>query len=83
MDFFQPYVEEWDVPPVVDEDQWAALAVARGHILRLTIKQGAVKLPRRSVASIERLISCSHGCPLLYPIRRLLDLRLVQGSRHF
>ena len=39
-DFFQPYVEEWDVPPVVDEDQWAALAVARGHVARLAIKQG-------------------------------------------
>jgi len=40
-DFFQPYVEEWDNPPVVDEDRWAALAVVRGRVMSLFLKRSA------------------------------------------
>ena len=36
--FWQPYVEEWDVPPVVDVSQWAGLEMAKGKILRLVLK---------------------------------------------
>jgi hypothetical protein len=39
-DFWQPYVEEWDNPPAVDEDKWAALAVARGRVMSFFFKQG-------------------------------------------
>ncbi|KAI0275468.1 hypothetical protein BC834DRAFT_815752 [Gloeopeniophorella convolvens] len=37
--FWQPYVEEWDVPPKVDADQWAGVAVAKGRVLRFAIKR--------------------------------------------
>jgi hypothetical protein len=36
--FWQPYVEEWDVPPVVDVSQWAGLEVARSRVLALVFK---------------------------------------------
>ena len=38
--FWQPYVEEWDVPPVVDVGQWAGLEVAGSRVLRLVFKNG-------------------------------------------
>jgi hypothetical protein len=37
--FWQPYVEEWDVPPVVDVGQWAGLEVAKSHFVRLILKK--------------------------------------------
>ncbi|KAI0066753.1 hypothetical protein BV25DRAFT_1820822 [Artomyces pyxidatus] len=38
-DFWQPYVEEWDTPPVVDDDKWAGLASAKGWVLSYTVKR--------------------------------------------
>lgn len=42
--FWQPYVEEWDVPPVVDVGQWAGLEVARSTILRLFLKNSEFEI---------------------------------------
>ena len=36
--FWQPYVEEWDVPPVVDVGQWAGLEMAKGKVFRIILK---------------------------------------------
>ncbi|KAH9169111.1 hypothetical protein EDB89DRAFT_1813573, partial [Lactarius sanguifluus] len=36
--FWQPYVEEWDIPPVVDVGKWAGLEVARSHVLKFVLK---------------------------------------------
>ncbi|VDB89111.1 unnamed protein product [Peniophora sp. CBMAI 1063] len=57
IDFFQPYVEEWETPPVVNEDEWAALAIARGHILRLTVKKAVLMAVRYTVPFAGFLIS--------------------------
>lgn len=40
--FWQPYVEEWDVPPAVDVSQWAGLEVAGSRVLRLVFKNGKI-----------------------------------------
>ncbi|KAI0045676.1 hypothetical protein FA95DRAFT_1543543 [Auriscalpium vulgare] len=37
--FWRPYVEEWDVPPVVDEARWAGLAAAQGWVLSFAVKR--------------------------------------------
>ena len=42
--FWQPYVEEWDVPPVVDVSQWAGLEVAKSRVLRLILKQSEFEI---------------------------------------
>lgn len=36
--FWQPYVEEWDIPPVVDVGEWAGLEVARSQVLKFVVK---------------------------------------------
>lgn len=41
-DFWQPYVEEWDVPPVVDESLSARMSNAMGTwTLGVVVKKGA------------------------------------------
>ena len=42
--FWQPYVEEWDVPPVVDVGQWAGLEVAKSHVLRLILRKSEFEI---------------------------------------
>jgi hypothetical protein len=37
--FWQPYVEEWDVPPKVNVDQWAGLAEVKNKVFRFAIKR--------------------------------------------
>jgi hypothetical protein len=36
--FWQPYVEEWDLPPVVDTSQWMGLEKAKSKLIRFAIK---------------------------------------------
>ncbi len=38
-EFWQPYIEEWDVPPVVDVGRWAGLDAAKSHVLKFVFKQ--------------------------------------------
>ncbi|KAH9973378.1 hypothetical protein BGW80DRAFT_1310487 [Lactifluus volemus] len=37
--FWRPYVEEWDVPPKVNVDQWARLSDVRNKVLRFAVKR--------------------------------------------
>jgi hypothetical protein len=37
--FWQPYVEEWDVPPKVNVDQWAGLAQAKNKAFGFAVKR--------------------------------------------
>ncbi|KAI0296911.1 hypothetical protein B0F90DRAFT_1811257 [Multifurca ochricompacta] len=37
--FWKPYVEEWEVPPKVDVNQWAGLEEAKGKVLRVIVKR--------------------------------------------
>lgn len=36
--FWQPYVEEWDLPPKIDVNQWAGLVEVKGKILWFAFK---------------------------------------------
>ena len=36
--FWQPYVEEWDLPPKVDTHQWVGLGKIKSKLLRFAIK---------------------------------------------
>jgi hypothetical protein len=36
--FWQPYVEEWDLPPKVDINQWVGLEKVKTKLLRFAIK---------------------------------------------
>jgi len=36
--FWQPYVEEWDLPPAVDINQWTGLEKAKSKLVRFAIK---------------------------------------------
>lgn len=36
--FWQPYVEEWDLPPTVDTNQWMGLEKAKNKLVRFAIK---------------------------------------------
>jgi hypothetical protein len=36
--FWQPYVEEWDMPPEVDINQWTGLEKAKSKLFRFAIK---------------------------------------------
>jgi hypothetical protein len=36
--FWQPYVEEWDLPPTVDISQWVGLEKVKSKLLRFTMK---------------------------------------------
>lgn len=36
--FWQPYVEEWDMPPMVKINQWMGLEKAKGKLVKFTIK---------------------------------------------
>ncbi|KAI0030973.1 hypothetical protein K488DRAFT_53084 [Vararia minispora EC-137] len=56
-DFFGPYVEEWNNPPVVDEDRWAALAVARGRVATLFFKRVALMAVRLTIPVGGLLVS--------------------------
>jgi hypothetical protein len=38
--FWQPYIEEWDLPPKVDVNQWAGLVEVKGKIRRFAFKHG-------------------------------------------
>jgi hypothetical protein len=38
--FWQPYIEEWDLPPRVNVNQWAGLGEVKGKILRFAFKHG-------------------------------------------
>ena len=40
-DFWSPYVEECDVPPVLDDQKWAGLEGVKGWLLSYTVKRGA------------------------------------------
>jgi len=42
--FWKPYVEEWDVPPKVNVDQWAGLEKAKSKVFRFTVKHIALIL---------------------------------------
>jgi hypothetical protein len=37
--FWQPYVEEWDLPPAVDINQWMGLEKAKNKLVRFAIKK--------------------------------------------
>jgi hypothetical protein len=36
--FWQPYVEEWGLPPTVDVNQWMGLEKAKSKLVRFAIK---------------------------------------------
>ncbi len=36
--FWQPYVEEWDLPPMVDINQWAGLEKVKSKLLGFAVK---------------------------------------------
>jgi hypothetical protein len=37
--FWQPYVEEWDLPPTVDINQWMGFEKAKSKLVRFAIKK--------------------------------------------
>jgi hypothetical protein len=40
--FWQPYVEEWDLPPKVDMNQWAGLEKVKSKLLRFAVKHSGL-----------------------------------------
>ncbi|KAI0321205.1 hypothetical protein OF83DRAFT_1100720 [Amylostereum chailletii] len=55
-EFWQPYVEEWDSPPVVDEKKWAGLAVAQGWMMSYVVKK-VVLIPVKAIPVAGLLVS--------------------------
>lgn len=48
-DFFQPYVEEWNVPPKVEQESWIETA-GKGWVSAFVIRRGRSTLSNESRA---------------------------------
>ena len=67
-DFWQPYVEEWDVPPTVDETPSGRVSATMSTwAIGVAIKRGAYMHPQiMAYSSTTRLFQCCFSrCPCI------------------
>jgi len=58
-EFWQPYVEEWAVPPQVDEKMWAGMEGVRGWVATFAVKKSTFQCSCISVSITDQVPSKS------------------------